>query len=164
MRQMSKSTGNYIGVAEPPEEQFGKACRSRTTSWGPATRCSSRTSRRPPVPAAEDKRRLGRLVADRFHGPGAGEAAEAHFNRVVRDRQAPEEVPEVACPPGPSTCRRCWSTPWGSRPAARRGASSPGGVSLDGEPVSDPDLDASALDGKVLRAGKRRFARIVVAP
>jgi hypothetical protein len=37
-------------------------------------------------------------------------------------------------------------------------------VSLDGEPVGDLDLDAAALDGRVLRAGKRRFARVRVTP
>ena len=39
-----------------------------------------------------------------------------------------------------------------------------GGVTLDGEPLRDLDVAADALDGRVLRAGKRRFARIGVAP
>jgi tyrosyl-tRNA synthetase len=47
----------------------------------------------------------------------------------------------------------------GSRSEARRLIAG-GGVSLDGEPVSDLDLPAEALDGRVIRAGKRRFARL----
>jgi tyrosyl-tRNA synthetase len=38
-----------------------------------------------------------------------------------------------------------------------------GGVSVDGDPMSDLDVDASALDGRIVRAGKKRFARIRVA-
>ena len=54
----------------------------------------------PDGPAVTDKRRLGRLVADRFHGPGSGAAAEEYFNRVTRDHQAPDEIPEVTVPAG----------------------------------------------------------------
>ena len=42
------------------------------------------------------------------------------------------------------------------------GSSPAAGVSVDGEPVGDLDVDAAALDGRVLRAGKRRFARVVI--
>jgi tyrosyl-tRNA synthetase len=113
---------------------------------------------------AQDKRRLARLIADRFHGPGAGEAAEAHFNRVVRDREAPQEVPEVAVPPGtvhlPALLAESLGVP--SRSEARRLIAG-GGVSVDGAAVRDLDLDAAALDGRVLRAGKRRFARVRIS-
>jgi tyrosyl-tRNA synthetase len=112
---------------------------------------------------ADDKRRLARLIADRFHGPGAGEAAEAHFNRVYRDREAPEEVPEVAVPAGTVHLPALLAESLGvaSRSEARRLIAG-GGVSVDGEPVGDLDVDAATLDGRVLRAGKRRFARVII--
>jgi tyrosyl-tRNA synthetase len=50
----------------------------------------------------------------------------------------------------------------GSRSEARR-AIAAGGVKLDGEPVTELDLPASALDGRVLQVGKRRFRRLRVA-
>jgi tyrosyl-tRNA synthetase len=50
----------------------------------------------------------------------------------------------------------------GSRSEARR-AIQGGGVKLDGEPVSEFDVPAAALDGRVLQVGKRRFRRLRVA-
>ena len=111
---------------------------------------------------ADAKRRLGRLVVTRFHGAAAAEQAEAHFNRVVRDRQAPDDVQEVIVPPGdPVHLPALLVDQLGvaSRSDARR-LITQGGVTLDGVPVADLDLPRKALADHVLRAGKRRFARL----
>jgi tyrosyl-tRNA synthetase len=50
----------------------------------------------------------------------------------------------------------------GSRSEARRKIAQ-GGVRLDGEPVTELDLPASALDGRVLQVGKRQFRRLQAA-
>ena len=50
-----------------------------------------------------------------------------------------------------------------SRSEARR-LIAQGGVSIDGDPVSELDLTPDRLDGAVLRVGKRRFARIEIVP
>lgn len=164
VRRMSKSTGNYIGVAEAPEEQFGKVM-----SVPDAQMEAFYTLLFPEEPGPSghpnaEKRRLGRLVADRFHGAGAGAAAEAHFDRLFKDRRAPDEVPEVEVPPGPVHMPALLvdALGVGSRSEARRMVQQ-GGVSADGEVVDALDLDASALDGRVVRAGKKRFARIRVS-
>ncbi len=163
VRRMSKSTGNYIGVAEPAEEQFGKVMSIPDAQM---KEFYSLLFPREPGPSGhpnDDKRRLGRLVADAFHGSGAGQAAEAHFDRLFKDRRAPDEVPEVAVPTGavhlPALLVDALGV--GSRSEARRMVQQ-GGVSVDGEVLTDLDVDASALDGRVLRAGKKRFARIRV--
>ena len=163
VRRMSKSTGNYIGVAEPAEEQFGKVMSIPDAQM---KEFYSLLFPREPGPSGhpnDDKRRLGRLVADAFHGSGAGQSAEAHFDRLFKDRRAPDEVPEVAVPTGavhlPALLVDALGV--GSRSEARRMVQQ-GGVSVDGEVLTDLDVDASALDGRVLRAGKKRFARIRV--
>ena len=160
-RKMSKSLGNQIGVADPPEEQFGRTMSIPDAALAEWYRLLAPGEPPPSGHPAEDKRRLGRLVADRFHGPGAGERAEEHFNRVVRDRRAPEEMPTVAIGEGtvhlPALLADGLGVP--SRSEARRLIAA-GGVSLDGEPVTELDLPADALDGRVIRAGKRRFARL----
>jgi tyrosyl-tRNA synthetase len=164
-KKMSKSLGNQIGVRDPAEEQFGRTMRIPDALLPEWYRLLAPEAPSPGGHPAEDKRRLARLVADRFHGPGAGEAAEAHFNRVVRDREAPEDIPEVAVAPGtvhlPALLAASLGVP--SRSEARRLIAG-GGVSLDGDQVRDLDLDAAAMDGRVLRAGKRRFARVRIAP
>jgi tyrosyl-tRNA synthetase len=160
-RKMSKSLANHIGVADPPEEQFGRTMRIPDAALAEWYRLLAPGEPPPSGRPADDKRRLGRLVAERFHGPGAGERAEEHFNRVVRDRQAPEEMPTVAVAAGTVHLPALLADELGvgSRSEARRLIAG-GGVSLDGDPVSALDVPAEALDGRVIRAGKRRFARL----
>jgi tyrosyl-tRNA synthetase len=160
-RKMSKSLGNQIGVADAAEEQFGRTMSVPDAALAEWYRLLAPGEPPPGGRPADDKRRLGRLIADRFHGTGAGERAEAHFNRTVRDKQAPEEVPEIAIAEGtvhlPALLADALGVP--SRSEARRLIAG-GGVTLDGERVTEIDLPADALDGRVIRAGKRRFARL----
>lgn len=162
VKRMSKSTGNYIGVSEPPEEQFGKVMsisdEAMITFYDLLFPTTDGTEGTP----VERKRRLARLIIDRFHGGEAATAAEAHFNRVTRDRQAPDDVPDVTITDDPVHLPALLVDGLGvaSRGEARR-LISQGGVSLDGERITDLDVSAAELDGHILRAGKRRYARIV---
>ena len=162
--RMSKSSGNYIGVAEPAEQQFGKVMRVPDDALGLFYDLLFPGEPGPQGHPAAEKRRLGRLVADRFHGAGAGDRAEADFDRVVRDRRAPDDAPEVVIPAGTVHLPALLTDHLGvgSRSEARR-LIQQGGVSVDGEPVTDLDVPTERLDGRVLRAGRRRFACIRVA-
>ncbi len=164
VRRMSKSTGNYIGVTEPPEEQFGKVMSIPDAQMEEFFRLLFPQEPGPSGHPGDEKRRLGRLVAQRFHGPGAGEAAEAHFDRLFKDRAAPDEVPEITVAAGavhmPALLVDGLGV--GSRSEARRMLTQ-GGVSVDGEVLGDLDVDASALDGRIVRAGKKRFVRVRVS-
>ncbi len=164
VRRMSKSTGNYIGVTEAPEEQFGKVMSVPDAQMPEFYELLFPGEPGPTGHPNDEKRRLGRLVADRFHGAGAGEAAEAHFDRLFKDRRAPDEVREVTVPAGDVHMPALLVDELGvgSRSEARRMLQQ-GGVSADGDVVSDIDVDAAALDGRVVRAGKKRFARIRVS-
>ena len=113
------------------------------------------------------KLRLARHVVARSHGEEAAEAAEAHFTRVVRERRAPANVPEVTVAADGGTVYLpsllaehlgIASTSEGRRLIAQ------GGVKLDGEPVTELEVPASRLDGALVQAGKRRFARVSVRP
>jgi tyrosyl-tRNA synthetase len=164
VRRMSKSTGNYIGVTEAPEEQFGKVMSVPDAQMEEFYRLLFPGEPAPTGHPGDEKRRLGRLVAERFHGPGAGESAEAHFDRLFKDRAAPDEVPEVQVPAGPVHMPALLvdSLGVGSRSEARRMLTQ-GGVSVDGEPLGALDVDATLLDGRIVRAGKKRFARVRVS-
>jgi tyrosyl-tRNA synthetase len=161
VQKMSKSLGNHVGVADTAEEQFGRTMSLPDAAMAEWYRLLAPGEPFPAGHPGDDKRRLGRMIADRFHGPGAGERAEAHFNRVVRDRRAPEDIPEAVIAPGSVHLPALLVDALGlaSRSEARRLIAS-GGVTVDGEALHDLDLDASLLDGRVLRAGKRRFARV----
>jgi tyrosyl-tRNA synthetase len=163
VRKMSKSLANHIGVADAPEEQFGRTMSIPDDALAEWYRLL--VPGEPPLsgPPAEDKRRLGRLIAERFGGEGAGRVAEEHFDHVVRDRGAPDEMPTVAIAPGTVHLPALLADHFGaaSRGEARRLITG-GGVSVDGERVTDLDLPAERLADRVIRVGKRRFARLRV--
>jgi tyrosyl-tRNA synthetase len=107
------------------------------------------------------KLQLARFIVTRAHGPEAATLAEDHFTRVVRDREAPEDVPEASLPEGdpihlPALLVEHLGV--GSTSEARR-LIAQGGVKVDGSPVSEIDLPRATLAGALVQAGKRRFMR-----
>jgi tyrosyl-tRNA synthetase len=157
---MSASRGNYIGLKEAPEEQFGKTMRipdSLLAQW------YRLVMEREDVPAdpLESKLELARFVVRRAWGEEAVRAAEEHFNRVVRERQAPEDVPEAPLPAGDPLHLPALLVDelgLGSTSEARR-LISQGGVRVDGETVTDLDIPREKLAEALVQAGKRRYVR-----
>jgi tyrosyl-tRNA synthetase len=164
-RKMSASFGNYVGLRDSPEEQFGKTMRISDEMLPEYYRLVMESDEEPSGDPLEAKLALARFVATRSHGEEAARAAEEHFTRVVRERQAPEEVPEVRVPAdGGSVHLPALLVDHlgiSSTSEARR-LIAQGGVKLDGEPVAEVDIDAKRLDGALVQAGKRRFARVFV--
>ena len=161
--KMSKSLGNYIGVTDPPNEMFGKAM---SIPDGPMADYYSLLLDRslPEAEPVEQKRELARSLVRSLHGASAVTDAERVFDAVVR-REVPEDVPEVALPEGDEV----WVVELITRAGfantngeARRFIKG-GAVRLDGETVADErlSLPTSSLTGKILRVGKRRYARLV---
>ncbi len=167
-RKMSSSYGNYIGLTESPEEQFGKTMRISDEALPEYYRLVMEADdwREATAPGAGEpmdvKLRLARFVVARSHGDGSAARAEAHFTRVVREGRAPEDVPEVQLPPGESVhlpALLVEALGIASSSEARR-LITQGGVKLDGQVLSGLDQPRAELVGKVLQAGKRRFARL----
>ena len=159
---MSASRGNYIGLKEPPEEQFGKTMRIPDELLDQWYRLVLERSAAPDGDPMEAKLELARSIVRRAHGEEAAQAAEEHFTRVVRERQAPEEVPEAALPEGdPVHLPALLATCFGFSTSEARRLITQGGVRVDGQLVADLDLDRHVLEGATLQAGKRRFVRLV---
>jgi tyrosyl-tRNA synthetase len=158
--KMSKSFGNYIGIDEPPEEQFGKTMSIQDDLLPQWWRlCLDRDP--PEVEPMEAKLALARGIVERYHCPQAAERAEEHFTRVVREHQEPEEVPEATLPDGdPVHLPTLLVEHLGvaSTSEARR-LIAQGGVKVDGRPVAEIDLPRARLQGALVQAGKRRFMR-----
>jgi tyrosyl-tRNA synthetase len=157
---MSASRGNYIGLRERPEEQFGKAMRipdSLLPQWYRLVMERDDT----PADPFEAKLELARFIVRRAWGDEAVASAEQHFTRVVREGEAPDEVPEAQLPEGdplhlPALLVERLGL--GSTSEARR-LIAQGGVRLNGEVVTELDVPRSRLEGALVQAGKRRFAR-----
>jgi tyrosyl-tRNA synthetase len=158
--KMSSSVGNNIPLTMAPEEQFGRTMRisdDQLPQW------FELVAEQPP-PAGdplEAKLALARYIVRRSHGEEAARDAEAHFTRVVREGKAPDDVPEAPLPAGdPLHLPALLVDHAGvaSRSEARR-LIAQGGVTLDGEVVTEIDLPRERLEGAVVQAGKRRFVR-----
>jgi tyrosyl-tRNA synthetase len=159
VEKMSKSKGNYVGITEPPEEQFGKTMSipdEAVPQWWELLVGE-------PAPAAEAmewKLQLARRIVARWHGAEAARAAEEHFTRVVRQGEAPEEMPEVVLEEETVHLPQLLAGAFGETTSHWRRVIDQGGVSADGRRVDGYDLPATELDGAVLQAGKRRFLRL----
>jgi tyrosyl-tRNA synthetase len=164
VQKMSKSFGNHVGITEPPEEMYGKTMSvpdAVLPQW-----CDLLLGRGVPadVSPRDAKRELARSIVERFHGAAAGGEAEAAFDRLFVSRELPEDIEEAVISANgavhlPELIADLFG---GSRSEARRTIAG-GGVKLDGETVSELDLPAGELDGRVLQVGKRRFRRLRVA-
>ena len=165
VQKMSKSFGNQIGITEPPDEMYGKTLSvpdSALPQWYDLLLGRAVPDDLGPRDA---KRALARALVERFQGVDSVAAAEAAFDRVFVSGGLPEEIEEAVVASNgavvhlPELIADVFG---GSRSEARR-AIAGGGVKLDGEPVSELDMPASELDGRVLQVGKRRFRRLRVA-
>jgi tyrosyl-tRNA synthetase len=157
---MSASRGNYIGLREAPEEQFGKAMRISDTLLPQWYRLVME-SEPPAGDPLEAKLELARFIVRRAHGEEAVSRAEDHFTRVVREGSAPEDVPEAALPTDGTVHLPALLVEHlgiGSTSEARR-LITQGGVKVNGEVVKELDLPREALEDALIQAGKRRFMR-----
>jgi len=181
VQKMSQSLGNYVGITDPPEEMYGKLARV-PDELIPTYRLLALDFFRDPTEAERvdkgladgsldawsEKRRLAREVVDLYQGDGAGAAAEEGFDRVHRERELPDQIPDVEIPHGliaegsvylPRLMKELGMADSNSQ---ARSLIEQGGVRLDGEPVAGDalELPVAALRGRVLQVGRRQFVKL----
>jgi tyrosyl-tRNA synthetase len=164
VQKMSKSLGNHIGITEPAAEIFGRTMRipdEQIDRWAALLGVDLPADDGGP---RDRKRGLARALCDRFSGAGAGEEAQAAFDRMFKDHAIPEDVPEHAMGgTGDVHLPALLAAAFGVSRSEGRRAITQGGVRVNGEtwPAERLDVDASELQDAVLQLGKRRFARLV---
>ena len=167
VQRMSKSSGNYVGVAEPAEEVFGKLMSVPDSAMGIFHELLLDEPPDPALSPRDAKRAMARALTARFHGEEGASRAQEHFDRLHVRHEAPDEIDEVTVRSAdgsvhlPAALREAFGV---SASEARR-LLSQGGVKLDGAALDGEELDMEAerLDGAVLQLGKRRFRRIRIA-
>jgi tyrosyl-tRNA synthetase len=162
VQRMAKSAGNYVGITEPPEEAFGKLMRVPDAVMPTYYQLLLDEPFDPDRPAVESKRGMARALVARFHGDDAAAAAEAHFDRLHVEREAPDEVEEAELPDAdPIHLPALMADHFGVSRSEGRRLLAQGGVKLDGSVLDGDELDVAAerLDGAVMQLGKRRFMR-----
>jgi tyrosyl-tRNA synthetase len=172
-RRMGQSLGNYVGVDEPPAEMFGKTMSIPDELMGQWFRLAANFDEDAAVDIEtalesgevhpnQAKRHLARSVVTLYWGDDEARKAESEFDEVFRKGGVPGEVDELALPPDdpvhlPSLIRDGFDV---SGSEARR-LIDQGAVRIDDVVVSDQEVSRSRLVDKVLRVGKRRFARLI---
>lgn len=172
-QKMSQSLGNYVGVEDDPADMFGKTMSIPDKAMGEWFRLAADYDEDAVVKIEsgietgeihpnEAKRHLARSVVTLYWGEEAASEAEAGFDQVFKEGGIPEDIIEVTLPQDdpvsmPALIRDTFDM---SGSEARRMISQ-GAVRVDGDVISDQELERRSLGGKILRVGKRRFARLV---
>lgn len=199
-RKMSKSLGNYVGITEAPADMFGKIMSipdelmwsyyelvtDRTPQEISELKNEVRSGKLHPMDA---KMRLAEEVVTDFQGAEAGRKAAENFQRVFRERQAPEEMEPITLTRSvdgfnvvrasasriPETLHVSLSGPtkWTKLLAAIKEVASvsdaerlikQGGFEIDGTTIQDPScrVDLSQAGEYRVRVGKKKFFRVIV--
>jgi len=170
VQKMSKSLGNYVGISEPPDVQFGKLMSisdEMTTLY--LELCTDipmdEVRRLVAGHPMEAKKRLAREVVSMYHGTEAAARAQAEFERVHSQHALPEDVPDLLVPASALKDGKLWvvravSLLTGKGTNEARRLIQGGGVSLDGQRITDVDLEFPPRGGEVLQVGRRQFGRL----
>ncbi|HEB71928.1 MAG TPA: tyrosine--tRNA ligase, partial [Nitrospirae bacterium] len=175
-RKMSKSYDNYIGVSEAPKEIFGKIMSVSDELMIRYYELLSDISNEEYKKLIADlksgglhpkqaKVNLGKEIVTRYHSAKAAEMAEAEFDRVFQKKKLPDDIPvhkvswdkadEVWLPKVLNDAGLVSSGSDGRRMIQQ------GAVSVDGEKITDPEYRLAKGGEKLVKVGKRRFAKLV---
>jgi tyrosyl-tRNA synthetase len=175
VQKMSKSLGNYIGITDPPDEMFGKLMSvSDDLMWRYFELLSFRSMSeiegfREQIAGGANPRDikflLGEELVARFHGAPEAEQAQRNFVARFQKGAIPDEMPEfeLAGENGGIAigyALRDAGLVSGTGEAFRM--IKQGAVRVDGERVSDRNLQLASGASVVCQVGKRKFARITV--
>jgi tyrosyl-tRNA synthetase len=169
--KMSKSYGNYIGVSEVANDMYGKVMSVPDAllknyfdlcSDVPEEEAAAFVAGNP----MEAKMALAKSIVERYHDAEAATHAAANFNRTVRNKELPDDIPEIAIPADLIVDGAVWIakliTLCGFAPStseARRLVAQ-GAVSIDGEAIKDVKANVTPKAGALLKVGKRKYARV----
>lgn len=180
-KKMSKSLGNYVGIAETPDAMFGKLM-SISDELMPMyyELCTDidldevRTLTTPPTHPRDAKKRLAREIIAQYHGQSAALAADTTFEAVHGKGKTadavPDDTPSIAVPADmldEAGHVRLAALLTIAAPTLAQSAGQAkrliqqGGVSIDGQRVDNPSHTLAPRTGMVLKVGKSHFARLI---
>ncbi|MBV9648482.1 MAG: tyrosine--tRNA ligase [Candidatus Eremiobacteraeota bacterium] len=170
--RMGKSRGNYVALAEPATDQFGKLMRipdelvpryAHLAAFWPAQEVGKlvdalRTGRYSPMDA---KKRVAEDIVSLYHGKGTARSARERFEATVQRRELPADMPTVAMSNGRRIAELLLQAGFAVSKREAERLIKGGGVKLDGVPFTDPNAAFLAEGPAVLSVGARRFVRVL---
>ena len=174
---MSKSLGNYVGIAEAPNEQFGKMMSiSDPVMWRYYDLVSGLNAAEvAEIKAAVDggtvhpmdaKKKLASHIVALYHGAEAGEAAQQDFETRFSQREIPEDIPSLEIPSGDDNtiglAQLLRAADLSSSGKEARRSCEQGAVKIDGDKSTDPNLRLQAGSEMILQVGRRKIAKVKI--
>jgi len=172
VQRMSKSTGNYIGIDEPPQEMYGKTMRIPDEQIYPYFELITdvgldelkqirRQLDTKSVNPRDLKRRLARTIAAMYHSEKAAKEAEAYFDQIHIKKEVPEEIPEFVIPEDERLINIVVLSGNAASLSEARRLIKQKAVSIDGETVHDELHEVIIKEPVILKIGKRKFVRLM---
>jgi tyrosyl-tRNA synthetase len=169
--KMSKSKGNYIGVTDEPKDMFGKIMSISDDMMEnyftlltdiPAEKIKELVDSQKTHPK-QAKVFLGKTIIKQFYNEAAAESAAGEFEKVFAQKQMPEDMPEIKISKEPITAAKLLlSCKLVSTGGEAKRLIAGGGLTIDGEKITDPNKSITPANGMIVRAGKLKFARLSV--
>ena len=171
IEKMSKSYGNDIGLTDTPEDMYGKsmsisdemiekyfilAADANTKTVSKVKKQLSDSSQNP----RDIKRELARAIVQLYHGQNAAKEAEQYFDRVIVNKDAPDEMDQVELSIDTQLIEVVTNEGLTSSKGEARRLIKQGAIRVDNEKINDESH--ILLKGKevVIKVGKRRFIQI----
>lgn len=172
--RMSKSTGNYIGIDEPPEEMYGKVMSlpdhamldyfTLVTRYSPDKLSSLNQGLADESLHPRDvKMELAREIVSIFHSDDAAQEAEQHFRTVFQERELPPDMPTYTVQGATNIVDLLAAGGLTKSKGEARRLIEQGGVRLDGEKVDSIEKMVTVEKESVLQVGRRKFLKLVAA-
>ena len=171
INKMSKSLGNYIGITEDANTIFAKVLSiSDELMWDWYELLSEKSIKE--IEELKEKVKEGMNpkiakealaieIVDRFHGNGEGIKAKEHFDKVHKQGQLPDNIPEFEIEPQNIVDALVNTKLASSKSEARRHIKG-GAVRVNQEKISDQNLNLTSGEEYILQIGKRKFAKAKV--
>jgi tyrosyl-tRNA synthetase len=171
IEKMSKSYGNDIGLTDTPEDMYGKsmsisdemiekyfilAADANTKTVSKVKKQLSDSSQNP----RDIKRELARAIVQLYHGQNAAKEAEQYFDRVIVNKDAPDEMDQVELSIDTQLIEVVTNEGLTSSKGEARRLIKQGAIRVDNEKITDESH--ILLKGKevIIKVGKRRFIQI----
>ncbi|MFC1545848.1 tyrosine--tRNA ligase [Pseudomonadota bacterium] len=167
INKMSKSLNNYVGVAEPAKEQFGKlmSVSDELMFKYYELLTDADLEERKAMHPMEAKKQMAAMIVERFHGEGAGQVAREGFESQFAKKEVPDDVPEATLPAEDGGL-------WIVRALTASGLTASNGeairmikqnaLSIDGDKVTDKDHQLKPGGPYLIKLGKRKFINLSV--
>jgi len=176
VNKMSKSLGNYVGITEAPDAQFGKLMSvSDELMWRYFELLSFRPLKeiaelRAAIAGGRNPRdvkfELAKEIVGRFHGVEAAERAQAEFIARFSQKSLPTDLPLQAIisadPAGETLVAALKAAGLASSNSEAVRKLAEGAVRVDGEKVIDRTVRLAVGTECILQVGPRRFARVKI--